>query len=162
MSSPPGNVLPGKTMEHLDEMTILLYLERQLERERAAEVSSHTQACGECRTLLRALERESRLLTRAMLEEDEPLPSRLAHFQERARKSMQWIWGVVFGLAATGAYALYTGYILPWEQQLEQAGFGGSNLLGLLIFQGTMWKGWQSVMTLFEVLAMLTVAGPAR
>jgi cytoskeletal protein CcmA (bactofilin family) len=150
---------PEEKMKHLDEMSLLLYIERQLDRARALEVSAHTQECEACRTLLRALERESRLLTRAMLEEDEPLPSRLAQFQERARKSMQWIWGLVFGLAATGVYALYTGYIQPWQQQLERAGFGGSNLLGLLIFQGAMWKGWQSMMTLLEVLAMVTLAG---
>ncbi len=150
---------PEGKMKHLDEMTLLLYIERQLDRARGLEVSAHTQECEACRTLLRALERESRLLTRAMLEEDEPLPSRLAHFQQRARKSMQWIWGLVFGLAATGVYALYTGYIQPWQQQLEQAGFGGSNLLGLLIFQGTMWKGWQSMMTFLEILAMVTLAG---
>jgi len=145
--------------KHLDEMTCLLYIERQLDRARGLEVSAHTQDCADCRTLLRALERESRLLTRAMLEEDEPLPSRLAQFQERARKSMQWIWGLVFGLAATGVYALYTGYVQPWQQQLEQAGFGGSSLLGLLMFQGAFWKGWQSMITLLEVLAMLTLAG---
>ena len=148
-----------REMKHLDEMTLLLYVERQMDRARGLEVSAHTQECDACRTLLRALERESRLLTRAMLEEDEPLPSRLAQFQERARKSMQWIWGLVFGLAATGVYALYTGYIQPWQQQLEQAGFGGSNLLGLLIFQGAFWKGWQSMITLLEVLAMVTLAG---
>jgi cytoskeletal protein CcmA (bactofilin family) len=145
--------------KHLDEMTCLLYIERQLDRARGLEVSAHTQECVTCRTLLRAMERESRLLTRAMLEEDEPLPSRLAQFQEKARRSMQWIWGLVFGLAATGVYAFYTQYILLWQTQLEQAGFGGSNLLGLLIFQGTMWKGWTSVITLLEVLAMLTLAG---
>jgi cytoskeletal protein CcmA (bactofilin family) len=151
--------VPKDNGKHLDEMTLLLYVERQLDRARGMEVSAHTQECETCRTLLRTLERESRLLTRAMLEEDEPLPSRLAQFQERARKSMQWIWGLVFGLAATGAYALYTSYIQPWQLQLEQAGFGGSNLLGLLIFQGAMWKGWQSVITLLEVLAMLTLVG---
>src|ERR1700674_5886804 len=145
--------------EHLDEMTCLLYVEGQLERKRGQEVSAHAQDCLPCRTLLRALERESRLLTRALLEEEEPLPSRLAAFQERARSSMQWIWGLVFGLAATGVYALYTGYVQAWQQQLEQAGFGGSNLLGLLIFQGAFWKGWQSMITLLEVLAMLTLAG---
>lgn len=149
----------GEKMKHLDEMTCLLYLERQLDRTRGQEVSAHTQECDACRTLLRALERESRLLTRAMLEEDEPLPSRLAQFQERARRSMQWIWGLVFGLSATGAYALYTGYIQPWQQQLEQAGFGGSNLLGLLIFQGAFWKGWQSMITLLEILALVTLGG---
>jgi cytoskeletal protein CcmA (bactofilin family) len=146
-------------MKHLDEMSCLLYLERQLDRARALEVSSHAQECDSCRTLLRALERESRLLTRAMLEENEPLPSRLARFEEKSRRSMQWIWGLVFGLAATGAYALYTGYVQPWQQQLEQAGFGGSNLLGLLIFQGAFWKGWQSMITLLEVLALVTLGG---
>jgi cytoskeletal protein CcmA (bactofilin family) len=150
---------PEEHAKHLDEMTCLLYIERQLDRARGLEVSAHTEDCTDCRTLLRALERESRLLTRAMLEEDEPLPSRLAQFQERARNSMQWIWGLVFGLAATGLYALYTTYVQPWQLQLEQAGFGGSNLLGLLIFQGAFWKGWQSMVTLLEVLAMLTLAG---
>src|SRR6202040_1498175 len=150
---------PGGMTDHLDEMTCLLYAERQLDRARAQAVSAHTQDCAACRTLLRALDRESRLLTRAMLEEDEPLPSRLAEFQERARKSFGWIWGVVLGLAATGVYALYTGVVEPWQQRLEQAGFGGTSLLSLLVFQGAFWKGWQSVTTLLEVLAMLTVAG---
>jgi len=78
-------------MKHIDEMTCLLYLERQLDRARGLEVSAHAQECNSCRTLLRALERESRLLTRAMLEENEPLPSRLAQLHERVRRSMQWL-----------------------------------------------------------------------
>ena len=147
--------------DHLDEMTGMLYVEGQLERQRAQQVSSHAQDCSSCRILLRALERESRLLTRSMLEEDEPLPSRLAAFQQTARKSMQWIWGAVVGLAATGAYALYTGYVEPMQQRFEQAGFGGSSVLNLMIFQGAFWKGWQSMLTLFEVLALLTIAGSA-
>ncbi len=161
--SEPGNPVspegPGGTMDHLDEMTCLLYAERQLDRARAQAVSAHTENCAVCRTLLRALDRESRLLTRAMLEEDEPLPSRIAEFQERARKSFGWIWGLVFGLAATGVYALYTTVVEPAQLRLEQAGFGGTSLLSLLVFQGAFWKGWQSVITLLEVLAMLTVAG---
>jgi hypothetical protein len=158
-ANPVSQEGPDGTMDHLDEMTCLLYAERQLDRARAQAVSAHTQDCAACRTLLRALDREARLLTRAMLEEDEPLPSRLAEFQERAQKSFGWIWGVVLGLAATGVYALYTGLIEPWQVRLEQAGFGGTSLLSLLVFQGAFWKGWQSVTTLLEVLAMLTVAG---
>ena len=146
-------------LKHLDEMTLLLYLERQLDRVRGLEVSAHMQECETCRTLLRALERESRLLTRAMLEDTEPLPSRLAQFQQAARRSMQWIWGLAFGLAATGVYALYTGYIQPWQTELEKAGFSGTNLLGLLIFQSPFWKGWQPMITLLEVLAMATLGG---
>jgi len=151
--------LPDDSMKHLDEMSCLLYIERQLDRARAQEVSAHTQECAACRTLLRALERESRLLTRAMLEEEEALPARLAQFQERARRSMHWIWTVAFGLAATGVYALYAWYVEPLQRELEKAGFGGSNLLSLLIFQGAFWKGWQPMIALLEVLALVTVAG---
>src|SRR5258707_11983176 len=158
MSSPP-NYHEREAPEHLDEMTCMLYLERQLERTRALEVSAHTQGCATCRTLLRAMERESRLLTRAMLEGEEPLPARIAAFQERVHRSMQWIWMVVFGLAATAVYAMYTSYIEPWEQRLEQAGFGGTSLLSLLIFQGSFWKGWQSMISLVEILALATLGG---
>jgi cytoskeletal protein CcmA (bactofilin family) len=158
MSSPPG-YQKGGGQEHLDEMTCMLYLERQLERTRALEVSAHTQGCDACRTLLRAMERESRLLTRAMLEDEEPLPARIKTFQERVQRSKQWIWMVAFGLAATAVYAMYTGYIEPWEQRLEQAGFGGTSLLSMLIFQGSFWKGWQSMISLVEVLALVTLSG---
>lgn len=147
------------TNRHVDEITLLMYVERQLDRESAQEVSLHTQTCDKCLTLLRALDRESRLLTRSMLEQDEPFPARLAEFQAKAKRSMQWIWGVVFGLAVLGVYALYTGYVEPWEQNLEQAGFGGTNLLSLLVFQGAFWKGWQSMFTLVEFVALASVAG---
>jgi cytoskeletal protein CcmA (bactofilin family) len=156
MSTPPKDAMP-----HLDEMTLLLYLERQLDRERAGEVSAHMQECGTCRTLLRALERESRLLTRAMLEEEEPLPARLAGFQQAARRSLQWIWMLTFGLAATGIYALYTSYVEPVQNRLQDAGFGGTNLLGLVIFQGAFWKGWQSMVSFVEILALIVVGGSA-
>ena len=160
MSSPP-ETSKGGGMEHLDEMSCMLYLEGQLDRSRAMEVSSHTQICSSCRTLLRAMEREARLLTRAMLEEEEPLPERIAGFHQRAQRSMQWIWMVVFGLAATAVYGVYTGYVEPWEQRLEVAGFGGSNLLSLLIFQGAFWKGWQSMISFVELLALLSAVGVA-
>src|SRR5215475_7907467 len=156
MSSPPESSLQGNR-QHLDEMTILLYLEGQLDRARAMDVSGHTGECDACRTLLRALERESRLLTRAMLEEDEPVPARLMSFQEKARRSMQWVWMVTFGLAATGVYALYSTYIEPVQNRLQEAGFGGTNLLGLLVFQGAFWKGWQSMISLVEILALITL-----
>ena len=145
--------------KHMDEMTLLLYVEKQLDREAAQEVSLHTQTCTRCLTLLRALDRESRLLARTKAEQDEPLPARLAEFHEIVKRSMQWIWGVVFGLAALGVYALYTGYIEPWELQLEQAGFGGSNLVSLLVFQGAMWKGWQSMITLVDFVALACLGG---
>jgi len=148
---------PNET--HVDEMTLLLYVERQLDREAAQGVSLHTQTCTRCLTLLRALDRESRLLTRSMLEQDEPLPARLAEFRAQVKRNMQWIWGVVFGLAVLGIYALYTGYIEPWERQFELAGFGSTNLLSLVVFQGAFWKGWQSMFSLFEVLAVMSLAG---
>ena len=144
---------------HVDEMTLLLYVERQLDRQKAQEVSLHTQTCEKCLTLLRVLDRESRLLTRSMLEQDEPLPARIAEFQAKVRHSMQWIWGVVFAMALLGVYSLYSGYIEPWEQQFEQAGFNGTSLLSLVVFQGAFWKGWQSMFTLVELVALVSFAG---
>jgi cytoskeletal protein CcmA (bactofilin family) len=159
MTEPDMNSDKQPDETHVDEMTLLLYVERQLAREAAQGVSLHTQTCTRCLTLLRALDRESRLLTRSMLEQDEPLPARLSEFHEKVKRNMQWIWGVVFGLAVLGVYALYTGYILPWESQFEQAGFGSTNLLNLVVFQGAFWKGWQSMFSLFEVLAVASMAG---
>src|SRR5260221_7939069 len=159
MTEPDMNRDKDPNETHVDEMTLLLYAERQLDREAAQGVSLHTQTCTRCLTLLRALDRESRLLTRSMLEQDEALPARLAEFHEKVKRNMQWIWGVVFGLAVLGVYALYTGYIQPWELQFEQAGFGSTNLLNLVVFQGAFWKGWQSMFSLFEVLALASMAG---
>ncbi|MFY9585711.1 MAG: hypothetical protein WAR21_14580 [Candidatus Acidiferrales bacterium] len=142
-------------MTHFDEMTCLLYLEGQLERPRALELSSHTQGCAECRALLRALEGESRLLARALVEEDEAVPARL--LAPPAREATPWAWIVSFGLAAAGAYTLWTGIVEPWRQQLSQAGFGESNLLTLLFFRGAFWKGWGSMANAVQFLALTTL-----
>ncbi len=107
---------------------------------------------------MQALERESRLLTRAMLEEDEAVPARLLA-PSGGHNPMQWAWIATFGFAATAIYVLWTGIIEPWQQQLAQAGFGTSNLLSLLFFQGAFWKGWQSMISIFETIAMITIAG---
>src|SRR5260370_26088787 len=42
---------------------------------------------------------------------------------------------------------------------MEKAGFGGASLVGVLVFQGALWKGWESMITLLEVIALLTLAG---
>lgn len=142
---------------HLDELTCLLYLEGEMDRGRAREVSAHTEQCTACRTLLRTLERESRLLTRALVEEDDALPERLTAMPGASRPPLDWIWGTVLGLAATGVYVLYTGYMEPVMERLDQVGFSGSSLLGMLIFQGAFWKGWESMITLMQILAMSTL-----
>ena len=52
-------------------MACLVFLDRQVDGVRVQEICAHSEQCVACRTLLHALERESRLLTSAMLEEDE-------------------------------------------------------------------------------------------
>jgi len=145
--------------EHVDEMDCLLYLEGQMERARAREVSAHTEECAGCRELLRALGSETKLLKRAMMEEEEPLPERLAALPGRAGPPLPWIWGAVLGLAATGVYGLYAGILEPVMGRLDEIGFGGSDVVSMLIFQGAFWKGWQSMISLIEILAMVTMAG---
>lgn len=146
-------------MNHVDEIACLLYLDGQLERVRAAELSAHVEQCAGCQRLLRALEHESRLLTRALVEEDELIPARLLDVSGRTSGSLRWAWLTSFGLAAAGVYALWTGYVEPWQQQLEQAGFSGTNLLNLLLFQGAFWKGWQSMISFIELTALVVVGG---
>ncbi len=142
-------------MTHFDEVTCLLYLEGQLERPRALELSAHTESCAECRALLRALERESRLLTQALVEEDESVPAHLLALP--VRDTTPWAWILSFGLAAAGAYTLWTGIVEPWREQLNQAGFGESNLLTMLLFRGAFWKGWDSMANIVQFLAMTTL-----
>jgi len=142
-------------MSHFDEMTCLLYLEGQLERPRALELAAHAEVCMDCRALLRALERESRLLERTLVEEDESVPARL--LAPPARGATPWAWIVSFGLAAAGAYTLWTSIVEPWRQQLSQAGLGETNLLTMLFFGGVLWKGWGAMASTVEYLAMTTL-----
>ena len=142
-------------MNHFDEMTCLLYLEGQLERPRAAELAAHAEGCAECRALLGALERETRLLAQSLAEEDEPVPARL--LAPPAREATPWAWIISFGVAAACAYTLWTGVVEPWRQQLNQAGFGEGSLLTLLFFRGAFWKGWTEMANTAQLLAMITL-----
>src|SRR5258707_2220845 len=95
MTEPDMNRDKDANETHVDEMTLLLYAERQLDREAAQGVSLHTQTCTRCLTLLRALDRESRLLTRSMLEQDEALPARLCGLSVKVNIYMHTICGQV-------------------------------------------------------------------
>jgi cytoskeletal protein CcmA (bactofilin family) len=144
----------NESTNHFDEMTCLMYLEGQLDRSRALELSAHADSCMECRTLLRLLERESKFLTQVLLEENESVPARLLSPPEREKTS--WGWIVTFGLAAAGAYTVWTG-IEQLQQQLGQAGFGEGNLLTMLFFGGVFWKGWGTMTNFIEILAISTL-----
>ncbi len=142
-------------MAHYDEMTCLLYLEGQLERPRALELSAHAESCPECSALLRALEGEARLLAQSLKEADESVPARLLVAPEH--KAVPWAWIISIGLAAAGPYTLWTQVVAPWWQQLNEVGLGERNLLTILFFGGVFWKGWQSVINLVEIAATATL-----
>ena len=145
-------------MNHFDEMLCLLYLEGQLEPSRAREVAAHAGECAQCRTLLHALERESRVLAAALTEENEPLPARL--LSTRSWGVPSWVWTVSFGLFIAGAYWLWTDTIAPWLDQLSNAGFGGTDLVSTLLFSGAFWEGWSDMIDVIEISA-LVIAGIA-
>ena len=88
-------------------MTGLLYLEGQLDAGRARDVSAHVAACGSCRELLGALEKEAVWLHEALATDEESLPARLVAKPERG--SIGWGWVVAFGLGVGGAYTLVDG-----------------------------------------------------
>ncbi len=141
-------------MNHFDEMTALMYLEGQLDAERAQAVSEHARECGSCRELLRTLQNEGVWLRQALAAEDESIPARLLEPPERATP---WGWLTAFGLSAAGAYTLWTGIVEPWRAQAAQAGFTQNNLLTMLFFSGAFWKGWDAMRNLMEFLAMGTL-----
>jgi cytoskeletal protein CcmA (bactofilin family)/anti-sigma factor RsiW len=142
-------------MKHFDEMTVLLYLEGQLDEERAQEVPAHAASCAECRGLLQALEREEHWLREALTEEEGPVPARL--LEARSRGAAPWGWIATLAFGAGGAYTLWSGFIEPWRAQAAQAGFTQGNLLTMLFFSGAFWKGWSAMRNLTEFLAVATL-----
>jgi hypothetical protein len=140
---------------HFDEMTCLLYLEGELEASRAQELRAHAATCELCGAMLHALEEESLGLSRAFTEIDETLPARLVEFEQPS--PARWAWPLSFGLAAAAAYALWAGLIGPVWDAISQAGFGGSNVLAALVFDGAFWKGWSSMINTVETAALIAL-----
>ena len=71
-------------MNHFDEMTVLLYLERQLDEDHAREVKAHAASCAACRALLGALETEGVWL-RAIARSRRRIRPRAPHRSPRTR-----------------------------------------------------------------------------
>jgi cytoskeletal protein CcmA (bactofilin family) len=142
-------------MSHFDEITCLLYRDGQLDPARTGELVAHADSCAACRALLAALDREAQLLRGSFQEEEEAVPARL--LGHSVREPMPWAWIAGMGLAAAGAYTLWTGFVEPLRQQLAQAGFGETNLLTMLFFSGAFWQGWGAMKNIVELMAMATL-----
>jgi cytoskeletal protein CcmA (bactofilin family) len=143
--------------EHFDEMTCLLYIEGQLEKERAQEFSAHMSGCSDCRKLLRALESEGVWLRESLEGGEESVPARLLEPPRRA--PVPWGWLTTLGFGATGVYGLWSGMVEPWQKQFSQAGFTQGNFMAMIFFSGAFWRGWGEMRSLIEVLALISVMG---
>ena len=142
-------------MNHFDEMACMLYLEGQLDPVRDRELVAHIEECAACRTLLHALESESHLLAAALTEESESMPARL--LGSRSWSMPAWVWSLAFGIFAGGAYWLWTDGISPWLDQLSNAGFGGADLISMILFSGAFWEGWGDMANLIQIAALIVV-----
>ena len=138
---------PQNAMNHVDEVTGLLYIEGQLEQDAAREVVAHLSGCSSCRLLLDSLKRESLLLRQAFIEEDEEVPARL--FAPETSHGLSWGWLLVFVLAGLGAYSLWSFYVEPSLENLQQSGFGGQFVFTWLLLNGALWKGWSDMLQFF-------------
>jgi hypothetical protein len=145
---------------HYDEMTLLLFIEQQLEEERAAGVRAHITACEKCRRLHDALEGESALLRSAMREEEEPVPARLLQ-GPGPDHGIPWGWLLGLGSAGAGAYTLWAGIFEPVVRQAGVAGLGQRNLVATFLFDSVFWKGWESLMDFSQFLALATLGSVA-
>ena len=127
-------------------MTGLLYLEGQLDAGRASEVAAHLalvrRRAASCSTHSR---REGVWLREALAAEEESIPARVIAAPEQSGRPTGGGWAA-FGLVAFGgAYTIWSGFIDPWLAQASQAGFTQGNLLTMLFFTGTFWKGWDAM-----------------
>lgn len=143
-------------MIHFDEMACLLYLEGQLDPARSQELAAHVKECAPCRDLLHALQHETILLSSALTEDNESMPARL--FSERARNFPAWMWTLAFGVFAAGAYWFWTYGIGPWFDQLNNAGFGGTDMFSMIVFSGAFWEGWSDMIDAIQIGALIFVA----
>ena len=143
-------------MIHFDEMACLLYLEGQLDQDRSRELDAHLQECASCRELLHALQHETAFLSSALTEDNEPMPARL--LSEPSRTFPSWIWTLAFGAFAACAYWVWIDGIAPWFDQLSNAGFGGTDLLSMIVFTGTFWEGWGDMMDVLQIGALILAA----
>jgi cytoskeletal protein CcmA (bactofilin family) len=143
---------------HFDEMACLLYLDGQFEHDRAREFLQHVDSCASCRALLRALEGEDRRLRAALLEEDEEDQVPQALLARPARAPVPWGWLAAFGFGSAGAYTVWAAILQPVQQQFSQAGFNQGSVLTMVFFSGALWKGWDTMRDLTEILALVTLA----
>ena len=143
-------------MIHFDEMACLLYLEGQLDPVRSRELAGHAGECARCRDLLHALERETKFLSSALTEDSESIPARLASAQERS--SPPWAWALTFGGIAAGVYSFWTYGIGPWFDQLNNAGFGGTDMFSMILFSGAFWEGWSDMIDAIQIGALILLA----
>lgn len=154
MSTTPRN--PQTDMHHLDEVTGLLYVEGQLEQDAARDVVSHLQHCAACRQLLDLLKRESLLLREALTEVDEPLPARLLALP--VSEGLSWGWLTVFVLAGLGAYTMWSFYVQPSVEAMQESGFGGQFFFTWLLLNGAMWRGWNDMLQILMYGSMGVLA----
>ena len=147
-------------MIHFDEAECMLYLDGQLDAQRAAELSAHAAVCGDCRALLGALEKESRLLGQALLEQDEPLPIRLRE-APWAAPALGFLGalgvGALLWLGRGGGAGLVDRRLQPWAEQLDQVGFQTSSLLSTVFFSGAFWEGWESMFDAMQYAAVISL-----
>jgi len=144
-------------MSHFDEMTALLYLDKQLDEGRDREIAAHISACGPCRNLLQALQKENIWLEEALASPDEPIPWRLSAPPESENIWASWAWTATLAAGAAGVYTVWSGMIDPWLTQASDAGFNQGNVLTMLFFSGAFWKGWDAMQSMIEFLSIASV-----
>jgi cytoskeletal protein CcmA (bactofilin family) len=95
------------------------------------------------------------VLFRSLTEENESMPARL--FGSQAWNWPSWVWTLAFGAFAAGAYWMWIDGIGPWLDQLSNAGFGGTNLMSMVLFSGAFWEGWGDLVDIIQIAAFLVV-----
>ncbi|HEX3375498.1 MAG TPA: hypothetical protein VHS29_01475 [Candidatus Acidoferrales bacterium] len=143
-------------MIHFDEMACLLYLEGQLDSQRVQELEKHVGECAECGHLLHALQSETALLSAALTEDNESVPARI--LGEQSRRLPAWVWTLAFGAFVASAYWVWVDSLMPLFDPLSNAGFGGTDLFTMIVFNGAFWEGWSDMIDAMQIGALILLA----
>ncbi|TDI35176.1 MAG: hypothetical protein E2P02_28360 [Acidobacteria bacterium] len=145
----------SESAKHVEELTIMRFLDGELSQEREQKTREHLIRCASCRAAHEALKAETELLRAAILEREEALPG---HLRPR-HADVSWVLVAMIAFGTLAVSTLWTRYVQPIIESMESIGLDGTSVATSLVIQGILWEGWSDMFTdFFEGMALFLVA----
>ena len=141
--------------KHVEELTVMRFLDGELSQEREHATREHLIRCARCRAAHEALKAETALMRAAVLEREEALPG---HLRPR-HADVSWVLVAMIAFGTLAISTLWTRYVQPIIESMESIGLDGTSVATSVVIQGILWEGWSDMLTGFiEGVSLLLVA----